>query len=182
MSLFKTKAIILKISKIKEKDFIFDIFTFDYGKIKVQKKDSKKEKSLDLGYIINCEIETKEWRDMHKIKNIKIKSEFRYEHLWFSTINLYLNIIWIIYQKIPFWVEFKDLFEVIEEVNSKKNIEKIKLVLSKLKVIDLLWELKIDNDDEIIRKILKFINKNKIKDIFKLNWLEESTISKLESI
>jgi recombinational DNA repair protein (RecF pathway) len=39
MSLFKTKAIILKISKVKEKDFIYDIFTYDYGKIKVQKKE-----------------------------------------------------------------------------------------------------------------------------------------------
>lgn len=182
MSLFKTKAIILKISKVKEKDFIYDIFTYDYGKIKVQKKDSKKEKSLDSGYIINCEIETKEWRDIHKIKNIKIKSEFRYEQLEFEIINLYLSIIWIIYQKIPFWVEFKDIFEIIEEINSKKNIDKTKLVLSKLKVIDLLWELKIDNDDEVIRKILKFINKNKIKDILKLTWINLDTISKLNEV
>jgi recombinational DNA repair protein (RecF pathway) len=79
MTLFKTKAIILKISKVKDKDFIYDIFTFDYGRIKVQKKEHKKEKTMDLGYIINCEIETKEQRDIHKIKNIKIKSEFRYE-------------------------------------------------------------------------------------------------------
>jgi recombinational DNA repair protein (RecF pathway) len=48
MAIFKTKAIILKISKVKDKDFIYDIFTFDYGRIKVQKKEHKKEKSLDL--------------------------------------------------------------------------------------------------------------------------------------
>lgn len=180
MSLFKTKAIILKISKVKEKDFLYDIFTYDYGKIKVQKKWWKKEKTLDLGYIINCEIETKESKDIHKIKNIKIKSEFICDNKDFNTINEYLNIIGIIYQKIPFWSEFKDIFELFEEINNKKNIDEIKLILSRLKIIDLLWELKIDNKNEIIWKILRFVNKNKLKEVLKLTWIDEDLKEKLK--
>jgi recombinational DNA repair protein (RecF pathway) len=48
MSFFKSKAIILKIYKNKDKNFIYDIFTYEFGKIKIQKKDAKKEKALDI--------------------------------------------------------------------------------------------------------------------------------------
>lgn len=179
MSLFKTKAIVLKITKIKERDFIYDLFTFDYGKIKVQKKDSKKEKNLDLWYIINCEIETKAERNIHKIKNIKIKSEFNYEDKDFLVINLYLEIISYIQNNLPDWVEFKDMFEIIETINDKKNIDETKLILAKLKITNLFWELKLENEDKIIEKILNFINKNKIKEILKLTWIDENLKNKL---
>ncbi len=182
MSNFKTKAVILKISKVKDRDFVYDIFTYDYGRIKVQKKELKKEKSLDLGYIINCEIETKETRDIHKIKNIKIKSEFRCDGKDYATINEYLKIIWTMYHKLPEWLVFKDIFELVEEINDKKNLDEIKLILSRLKIINLLWELKIDSNDEIIWKILKFINNNKIKDILKLSWIDYELLIKLKNL
>ncbi len=182
MSIFKTKWIILKISKLKEKDFIFDVFTYDYGKIKIQKKDTKKEKTLDIWYIVNFEIETKEWRDISKAKNIKIKSEFRYENKEFKVINEYLNIIWLIYKRLPEWLHFKEIFEIIEEINDKKNLNETKLILAKLKVIDYFWELKIENEDIIVEKILKFVNKNKIKEILKLSGIDEKTQKKLEKI
>lgn len=182
MSLFKTKAIILKISKVRERDFIYDIFTYDYGKIKVQKKEWKKEKSLDLGYIISCEIETKESRDIHKIKNLKIKSEFSYLNKDFAVINEYLNIIGIVYQKIPFWLEFKDVFELLEELNNQTSIDEIKLVLARLKVIDLIWELRIEDSDKTVEKILKFINKNRLKEIFRLTWIDNDLKEKLKKL
>jgi len=182
MAIFKTKAIILKISKVKDKDFIYDIFTFDYGRIKVQKKEHKKEKSLDLWYIINCEIETKEQRDIHKIKNIKIKSEFRYEGKDYITLQEYLTIIWIIYNKLPEGLVFKDIFEILEEVNKTKNIDDMKLILSRLKVINLLWELDLNHKDQLIEKVLKFINNNKLKEIFKLSGFDDIIKEKLRKI
>ena len=72
MSIFKTKWIILKIHKIRDKDFLYTIFSKDYWKIMCNKKFSKKEKTLDLWYLINFEIITKENVSIHKIKNIKI--------------------------------------------------------------------------------------------------------------
>jgi len=182
MSTFKSKAIIIKITKIKEKDFIYDIFTYDFWKIKVQKKEHKKEKSLDLWYIINCEIETKWWRDIHRIKNIKIKSEFNYEKKDFKLLNAYLNLIWIVYQRLPIWQEFKDIFEIFDEINDKKNIDETKLILAKLKIINLMWELDIQNENKTIEKILNFINKNKIKDILKLTWIQEDQKQILDNI
>lgn len=182
MAIFKTKAIILKISKVKDKDFIYDIFTFDYGRIKVQKKEHKKEKSLDLGYIINCEIETKEQRDIHKIKNIKIKKEFNCENKDFATINEYLTIIWLVYNKLPEWLVFKDVFEIVDEVNDTNNIDEMKLILSRLKVINLLWELDLNHQDQLVEKVLKFINNNKLKEIFKLSGFDQEIKEKLIKI
>jgi len=48
MSLFKSSGIILKISSLKENEFLFDVFTYEYGKLKMKTKKSKKEKNLDV--------------------------------------------------------------------------------------------------------------------------------------
>ena len=105
MSVFKDKAIVLKVDKIAEKDLLYTIFSYDYWKLKVSKKFSKKEKNIDLGYIINFEIITKENVSIHKIKNVKIKSEFNLENKrTFSEINIFLEILSLIYkQKRKYW-------------------------------------------------------------------------------
>ncbi len=182
MSIFKVRWIILKISKAKEKDFIYDVFCYEFWKIKIQKKDTKREKTLDLWYIANFEIETKQDRNIHKARNIKLKSEFCYENKEFKIINSYLSLIWIILNKIPDWVEFKEIFDVFEEIHKKENIDETKLILSWLKIINCLWELDVENEDIIIDKILNFINKNKIKEILKLTGINTEQINILKNI
>lgn len=59
MSLFKTSAVVLQVHKQQEKENIYTIFSSDYGKIRIKKKFSKREKNIDIGYIINCEIDSK---------------------------------------------------------------------------------------------------------------------------
>ena len=48
MSVFKDKAIVLKVDKIAEKDLLYTIFSYDYWKLKVSKKFSKKEKMFQF--------------------------------------------------------------------------------------------------------------------------------------
>jgi hypothetical protein len=83
---------------------------------------------------------------------------------------------------LPEWIVFKDVFEIIEEINDTNNIDEIKLILSRLKVINLLWELNLMHEDELVQKVLKFINSNKLKEIFKLNWFDEVIKEKLRRI
>lgn len=180
MSIFKDKSIILKIDKIWEKDLLYTIFSYDYWKIRVNKKFSKKERNLDLGYIIDFEIITKENVSVHKIKNVKIKSEFNLENKRsFSELNIFLEILTSIFKETRDWVPNKEIFSLIEEINKNKNINKTKLILAKLKLKAILWELNTNNKDEIISKILKFIFNNKINDIFKLTWINEELEEKL---
>jgi len=182
MSLFKTQAIILKQKKINQKDFIYTIFTKDFWKIFVNKKYSNKERNLDIGYIINCEIETKENKDIHKIKNIKIKYEFLNQKRSFSEINNYLEILSYILKNLANWVVLQEIYDIIEQINKSKKIDEIKLILAKIKIKNILWELDINHKDIKISKILKFINQNNIKTILKLTWIDENTKKQLEQV
>jgi len=182
MSLFKTQAIILKQKKIKDKEFIYTIFTKDFWKIFVNKKYSLKEKNLDIWYIINCEIETKQNQDIHKIKNIKIKYEFLNQKRSFSEINKYLEILSYILINLANWIVSQEIYNIIEQINKSEKIDEIKLILAKIKIKNILWELDIENKDIKIAKILKFINQNNIKTILKLSWIDEQTKKQLENI
>ena len=178
MSIFRTKWIVLKISKIKDWEFLYTIFTKEYWKILCNKKLSKKEKTLDLWYIVNFEISTKENQSIHKIRNIKIISEFSRENKTFSILNNYLIILSILLKKTPNWLPINELFELVESMNNEKDINDIKLILIKLKIISIFWELNENHQNETIQKILKFINANNIERILKLTGINE----KLENI
>lgn len=197
MSIFKTSWVVIKIDKVWIKDFVYTIFTRDYGKIKANKKLASKEKALDLWYIINFEIETKEKRDIHKIRNIKIKSEFLSKNRNFSEINSYLVFLSTIHKRIPDGVPVMEVYDIVEKMTSSPltwdtsphpNLLPLgegidtKLILSTLKIINIAWELNINHKNETVAKILKFINTNKIDSILKLSWIDENTKKELETL
>ncbi|MFK7780469.1 MAG: recombination protein O N-terminal domain-containing protein [Candidatus Gracilibacteria bacterium] len=182
MSIFKTKGIILKIQKIKSGEFLYTIFTRDYGKILCNKKFSKTEKTLDLGYLINFEITTKENVSIHKIRNIKIISELNRDNKTFDELNSYLIILSLVHNKIPTGSPIYELFNLLELINSYPNLDKTKLILTRLKIISILGELNETHNNETISKILKFINSNKIDRILKLTGITEELKKELEII
>jgi len=182
LSIFKTKWVVLKIHKISGNDFLYTIFTYEYWIIRATKKNSKNEKTIDLWYLINFEIETKNKRDIHKIRNIKIVLEFNCENKNFATINWYLTILWTILQKAPTWVPVYEIIEVIENILIYENINELKLTLARLKIINILWELDINNENNTVSKILNFINNNKIWDILRLWWISKEVKDILKNI
>jgi len=64
MTVFKTSLIILKIER-KEKHTVLSVFSKEYGKILLRQRSDKKQKNLDLGYIINGEIVTRAQESIH---------------------------------------------------------------------------------------------------------------------
>ena len=179
MSIFKTKGIILKIHKIKAWEFLYTIFTKEYWKILCNKKISKKEKTLDLWYLINFEIITKENQKIHKIKSIKILSQLISENKSFHELNQYLTILALIEKKTPKWLVINKLFEITEIINNN-SLTEISLILIKLKIISIFWELNENHKNITINKILKFINSNKMNRIIKLTWINEKLKKELE--
>lgn len=183
MSIFKDSGIIIKINKLNQKEFLYTIFSNNYWKIVTQKKFSKKEKSLDLWYYINFEIETPKNSNVNKIRSISILSEFSNRNKSFSEINNYLILLNTIFRKTAIWVENKELIEIAKIMNKyNKNDLEIKLILANLKAIDVLWELDIQNKNITISKILNFINKNKIQNILKLSWISSDIKKELQSL
>ena len=183
MSIFKDKWIVLKVEKIKDKDFLYTIFSEQYWKIRANKKFSKTEKSIDLWYIINFEIITKDNISIHKIRNIKILSEFNInKDKNFTELNLYLTILWKIFRELPDWINNKEIFNIIAKINSNIKTDEIKLILSKLKIDSIIWNLKIENENKTVWKILKFISNSSINDIFKLTGINEKIKKELDKI
>lgn len=183
MSIFKDSATVLKITKLNNKEFLYTIFTDKFWKIVTKKKFSKKEKALDLWYYINCEIETSKNSDISKIWWIKIVNEFLNINRNFNEINNYLILINTIIKKTAVWIENIKINEVIKRINIYNNTDlEVKIILAQIKIINLLWELNINNKNETISKILKFINNNDIETILKLTWLNEEIKKDLQSI
>jgi len=182
MSIFKSQWIIIKVKKLEEKNNLYTIITSDYWKILCNKKLNSREKTLDLGYLINFEIEVKWGFNIHNIKNIKIISEFN--SLWqrYSTIESFLNLLRIIHLKLPEKLINLEIFNTLKEIIKFKNITSIKLILSQLKTLNILWLLDLENNNLTIKKILYFINKNKIENILKLTWIDETLETELKNI
>jgi len=180
--IFKTKWIILKIHKVDEKDYLYTIFTFDYWKILCQKKINKKEKTLDLWYVINFEIETKETRKVHKIRNIKISSEFQTENKNFTLIHQYLELLWIVLRNTPDGVPVSHVLEILEYIHSDHRLSEERILLAKLKCYNTFWILKIEHKNQTIQKILKFIDKNNITEILKLTGINTELKKELEQL
>ncbi len=197
LSIFNDKAIVLKINKAawnnsnennfwkktSDKELLYTLFTKSYWKIKASKNYTKTEKNIDLGYVINFEIMTKENSKIHKIKNIKIKSEFNLnKDKNFYELNKYLEILALVYREIPEWIAFEEIFDVVETINNYEKIDEIKLILAKIKIKSLLWNLNVEHNDKIIEKILKFINTSKIENILKLTWINEEQKKELDLV
>ncbi len=182
MSIFKTSWVILKISLLKETEILFDVFSYDYWKLKLKAKKSKKEKNLDVWYIINFEVNVKKENHIHEIKNIKIKSEFDY--LWkdYETIFEYLELLKWIDEKCPFGMPIYEIFHILQEINNFENITSEKILFSQWKILHILWLLPGEHKNEKIQKILSFISKESIKNILKLKWLDEKTKVDLKNV
>jgi recombinational DNA repair protein (RecF pathway) len=182
MSIFKSQWIVLKIKKISEKNLLYTILTSDYGKILCNKKFNSREKNLDLGFLINFEIEVKLGINIHSIKNIKILDEF--DFLWkkYSTINNLLILLNIINLKLPEKLVNLEIFNSLKNIIKYKKLTPNKLILSQLKIINILWLLDLENKNLTIKKILYFINKNKIENILKLTWIDQKLELELKSI
>ena len=181
MSIFKDSAIILKIQKDSNKNFIYTLFSLKFWKIIAVKKFSNKEKNLDLWFHINYEIKTSQ--QINKISNIKIINEFNLLNKNFIQINNYLLLLNTILKKTPFWVENTEIFEIINIINKYNNPDiELKITLAQLKIINILWELDINNKNQTISKILKFISQNNFWKIIKLTWINENIKKELQEI
>ncbi len=174
MSLFKSSGIILKITSLKENEFLFDVFTYEYGKLKLKAKKTKKEKNLDLGYIINFEVNVKKENTIHEIRNIRIKNEFSYSDTSYEMIYEYLYLLKSIWDNCAYNLQICEIYNVFCELNEIQNISEEKIIFSHLKILNILWLLPEIHQNPTIQKILSFIGKESIKNILKLKGLDEN--------
>ncbi len=182
MSFFKTKWVILAVKKKEWDETIYTFFSFEYGKILIQKKKKIREKPLDIGYVIQCEVVTQDGKSIHKVKNLKIKSQFLYEQREFRIINEYLTLIALIKKLTPDGVPIREIYKVISSLHKLKEISEENIILWELKTLNILGLLKWENENPLIQKLLKFIDQNSVDTIYKLRWIDESLRKELKSL
>ena len=152
---------------------MYTIFTDEYGKIICQKKISAKEKTLDLWYEIQFEIETKEERKVHKMRNIKILSDFSPQTKSFAVLQKYLEILAYILKNSPDGLQIFWIVEIIQKIHHFENISEEKLLLCYLKVAHIYGNLAQEHSNPIVQKILHFVHTKKISEVLRLSWIEK---------
>jgi len=181
LNVFKTKGIVLKVKKQNEVQSLYTIFFHDYGILTVQKKKKSREKPLDIGYVVQCEIITKSSHDIHTIGNIKILSQFIYENREYKSIELYLRLIQYILKEIPKWVPQAEIFSLLKYISeNSKVLWYTHLVLLYIKVQYILWNMWTHSLNLTVQKILRFIEKTKAPEICKLSGVNSDILAELE--
>lgn len=182
MFIYKTSWVILKITKLRENFILLDIFSYDYWKVKFKTKYTKKEKTLDIWYVVNFEITVKKENSINEIKNIKITKEFDYNNKDYEIILEYLTLLKLIYDKSVENNPIYEVFNIVSFLNDDKDITQIKIILSQIKIISIFWTLNIENKNQTIKKILSFISKESIKNILRLTWINEDLKLELKQL
>lgn len=170
-----------------DKEKIYTFFSHEYGIIKTLYKGEKvqnksKGKALDVWYLINVEISTKEEQTIHSMRNIHILWEFQDQNKSFPEIHHYLILLSTLWKKMPYWVPNRELFDVVETITKSNRISEALIILWNLKVIDILWEMPLKDRNITVQKILHFIHNNKIEKILRLSWIQEKEKEWLKNI
>ena len=171
MSFLKSKAIVLKKKRMSDKEFIYTVFSYEFGKIDCKKKVSSKEKPLDIGYDINFEIFWKNAQSLATIRNINILHELKSQDQNYETIFSFMQLMHEIDKNTEKWIPVYAIYELMHELHQKK-ITLDHVILAWLKLKHILWILPGEHENQTVQRILNFIYKNPIQRVLLLVGIE----------
>ena len=184
MNFFKSEWIILSIKKINEKESLYKIFFREYGKIMVKKQKKNREKNLDVGYRVSCEIITHNSSEkiLPSISNINIISYFKSDWKKYSEIEWYLKTLAYLENQLPEWMPHWELYNLVENLHLDIKLTKSSYLLFRLKILSYSWTIEISKEEVILYKIVQFVQTNGIKDILRLKEVPKDIEDTLEQI
>lgn len=183
MSIFKTQWIVLQVWKYSDNELFYKVFFKDYGILTVKKRKKTREKPVDIGYLISCEILTHSEKAIHTIGSIKIISFFDTKQRLYNEIEGFLKLLVQVKKEIPEWSPHFEIFDILFwAINNQDKLKSQKILLTHLKIISCLWNLSDEHQDITCQKILKFIHSHSYKDIFRLWDIPEDIVRQLEEI
>jgi len=178
MSIFKAEWIIMQVWKYSEKELYYKIFFREYGILTVKKRKKTREKPVDAGYFIHCEIVTQQDKQVHTIWNIKISSFFETRNRSYSQIESFLKILSLVKKELPEWSPHYEVYDMLTGmIDTQEQLNSDRLLLTHLKTIACFGNLWDSHSSEGTKKTLTFIHNNKYSQIMKL-WEIPSDIKK----
>lgn len=180
MAIFKTQWVVLQVWKYSEKQLYYKIFFREYGILTVAKRKKSKEKPIDIGYLINCEVITSDKNTVHTIGNIKILTFFETKDTAYSRIESFLKLLSYIKKQIPDGSPHYEIFDILWVYLPISNLaDQQKFLLTYLKIMSSLWELWETHQNQTTAKILKFIHNTKYTGILRLWPIPEENLHHL---
>jgi len=168
----------MQVWKYSDNELYYKIFFRDYGILTVKKRKKAREKPVDIGYYIHCEIITHESKTVHTIGNIKIHSFFETQNRSYSEIESFLKTLSLVKKELPEWSPYYEIYDILAQaIDRQESLNSDKLLLTHLKIISCLWNLWESHNDETVGKILKFIHANKYDQVIRL-WTIPKEITK----
>lgn len=123
---------------MQEKEFLYTIFFREYGILSVTKKKKVREKLIDSGYMISCEIATKNNGGIHTLGNIKTLAFFSPEEKDFTSIESFLSLLRYIKTHIPKGNPHYEIYDIFPLLLAKNNLSLQHIILAKLKIMALI--------------------------------------------
>ncbi len=182
MSIFKTTWIVLQIKKSHNTESLYTIFFKEYGILNVIKRKKSRERPLDIGYTINCEIITRESRNIHTIWAIKVISHLHIQDGNYDDIYNVLSIIAYVHRELPVGNTHYEIYDILSTYLTywSKNMQAH--LVTTLKIAALCGNLVDTHSDTTTQKILRFIHRSPYTDILRLETLPTQIYRNLESI
>gem|GEM_PF-1324192 len=155
----------IKITVFQDSLLLFDVFTLEYGLLKLKAKRTKQKKSLDIGYSIVFEVNVKKENDIHEIHNIKIRGEFAYLEKKYDYIMTYLELAGTVL-KVPRNIQIQEIYHILHAV-SISEMPTIYILLAHVKILSIMGILLINSNPQI-QKIYTFVSCSPFTKILKL--------------
>ena len=184
MNFFKSEWIILSLKKINEKEVLYKVFFREYGKIVVKKQKKNREKNLDVWYRVSCEIITYEDSKniLPSITNVKILSFYITERKTYREIEWYLKTLAYLEKQLPEWLSHTEIYDMIPYLHKETHLTQISYLLFRLKILSFSWYIEIIDEEAILSRVVRFIEKNSIEEILKLKEIPSNIEKKLEKL
>jgi len=165
MNYFSCRWVILRVAVFQDGLLLFDVFTQEYGLLKLKAKRTKQKKSLDIGYSIAFEVQVKKENDIHEIKNIKTRGEFAYIGQPYDAIMTYLELVGTVL-KVPRNIQIQEIYHILHAV-STSELATAYILFAHVKILCIMGITLLSREVQI-QKIFKFIGENSFPRICKL--------------
>lgn len=184
--MFTTEAILLKKIPIRDGEELHELFTRDFGKIRVWSKKKKQITKVDHGSIISCVISTK--GSKNTLESSSIKYILKTENLDYLSILCPLLCV----QSIsifcpsgnPYIQVYTDYISLLplfaEKIWSEKSKELF--IMKLLKMHGVGWKRDEVNESIVFRKIYKNIDSYPLQAFIKLSELDSKVLSEIRGI
>lgn len=183
--MFRARALVLNIQKIRDQQVRIILFSYEFGKIHCW---IKKDPWVDIGNLVSVVLERK-WNENHT-KSIEVTASIEDYLKTYDEVTSYLYFIQKLNKILPEWVEQKNIYTDIERIFSILSTKKpwvwiIQLIiLLNIRILKMLWYLdkSLFIHSSVLLYIFEYIDLRSIDALYNGKNLDDPLLEELRTI